>query len=177
MKPIYTHDCSHCTFLGNFSWEGETFDLYHHASNSIEDTVIARFGSDGPEYSSGTCFSYTGQSPALTAARLRAQQKGIMTYSLKSALFYAKPGTFCFTELIEALSKTAAPELMQAIHAQDGALAVNVWNSLDDSEAKFIRENWFELLRMYSVENYMVLALGPLAELQQEMNNSFFLGT
>lgn len=174
MNPIYTHDCSHCTFLGTVAdSDGQKYDLYHHSS-SFEDTVIARFGSDGPDYSSGAGFSYSGLSPILTIARLRAQQKGLMKYSVKQGLFYATPGTFCFTELVEALSKTAVPELMQAVQAQNSALALNVWNSLEEEEARFIRENWSKLLSVYSVENYMLLMQGSLAEFQQALNDSFF---
>lgn len=173
MKPVYTHDCSHCTFLGSIVSEDTTYDLYHHSS-SFEETVIARFGNDGPEYASGAGFSYSGNSPELTIARLRAQQKGLMTYSLRSGLFHAQPGTFCFTELIEALSKTAVPELMQAIRAQNNDLALNVWNSLDAEESLFIRTHLFDLLRVYSITDYFHLTRGVLSEFQREINDSYF---
>ena len=163
MNPTYKHDCSHCNFLGTVLVEGTTYDLYHHAS-SAEDTVIARFSSDGPDYNSGACFSYSGNSPALTAARLRAQQMGLMKYSITSALRYAEPGTYCFTELVEALGKTAVSELMQAIQLQSPALALNVWNSLEEEEAKFIKTNWFDLLRIYSISDNLALMTGPLRQ-------------
>ncbi len=40
MKPRYTHDCSHCTFLGVHG----ACDLYHCAIHGFP-TVVARFGS------------------------------------------------------------------------------------------------------------------------------------
>lgn len=174
MKPIYTHDCSHCTFLGTVSEpDGQQYDLYHHSS-SFEDTVIARFGSEGPDYSSGAGFSYSGMSPLLTIARLRAQQKGLMKYSIEQGLCYAQPGTYCHTELIDALSKTAVPELMQAIRAQNNELALNVWNSLDAEESLFIRTHLFDLLKIYSITDYFHLTRGVFAEFQREINDSFF---
>lgn len=53
MKPIFTHDCDSCTFLGSAVIEGKEFDLYHCA---YEPTVIARFSSEGADYASGLCF-------------------------------------------------------------------------------------------------------------------------
>ena len=41
--PLYTHDCTHCTFLGTYN----NHDLYF--CGDMEE-VIARFGSDGPDY-------------------------------------------------------------------------------------------------------------------------------
>jgi len=55
IQPTFIHDCKHCTFLGHISiasgvWAGE-YDLYHHPGTA--ETVIARYGDDGPEYTSG----------------------------------------------------------------------------------------------------------------------------
>ena len=41
--PKFTHDCEACTFLGPY----QGYDLY-----VCDTSVIARFGNDGPEYSS-----------------------------------------------------------------------------------------------------------------------------
>ena len=59
MKPAYKHDCDKCTFLGTIlvkdidetGKEGGEVDLYHCDGNI--PTVIARYSSDGPDYSSG----------------------------------------------------------------------------------------------------------------------------
>jgi hypothetical protein len=67
MEPFYTHDCTRCTFLGNYS---ETltennaidpftikqftryFDLYCCEANGFYRSIIVRFGSQPEEYSS-----------------------------------------------------------------------------------------------------------------------------
>lgn len=42
----FVHDCESCDFLGHFFGH----DVYLHAYTSREPSIIARFGSDGPEY-------------------------------------------------------------------------------------------------------------------------------
>lgn len=58
-KPLYTHDCEHCVFLGTWVREVEgllnqTFDLYVCPRGTLGTNCIARWGNDGPEYSSMT---------------------------------------------------------------------------------------------------------------------------
>lgn len=48
-QPKFTHDCDACTFLGTY----DGIDLYFCPG---EPTIIARYGDDGPEYSSGIVF-------------------------------------------------------------------------------------------------------------------------
>lgn len=66
--PLYKHDCDQCIFLGNFTYAAPhgsgvgadrrewtvdlTVDCYYCPSKSMGGTMIARFGSEGPEYSS-----------------------------------------------------------------------------------------------------------------------------
>lgn len=45
----YAHDCKACVFLGCTIGGGRMVDLYYHESPS-HVTLIARYGSDGPEY-------------------------------------------------------------------------------------------------------------------------------
>ena len=61
--PQFTHDSGCCTFLGR--WRGPfhggdpdvtDFDLYYCQASHAWPTVIARFGDDGPEYTSGLAF-------------------------------------------------------------------------------------------------------------------------
>lgn len=53
-KPRHTHDCEKCIFLGRSddSKEGAQIDVYWCVSPSMRslDSVIGRFGSDGPDY-------------------------------------------------------------------------------------------------------------------------------
>ena len=44
LKPRYTHDCKTCVFIGQIM----EYDLY-----ICKTTIIARYGNEGPEYSSG----------------------------------------------------------------------------------------------------------------------------
>jgi len=69
-KPRFKHDCDTCIFLGRF----KRYDLYIH----IEEpkTVIARYGSDGPEYVSG--MNFTSQNVALRTAYDRAKKRRLL---------------------------------------------------------------------------------------------------
>lgn len=81
-SPLFEHDCTCCTFLGRFDGQ----DLYHHGG-SVETTLIARWSSDGPDYTSGLVFSKPFRNavdgkmkPAnkwLAEARKRAERLGL----------------------------------------------------------------------------------------------------
>ena len=70
-KPRFTHDCDRCTFLGQ---DGK-HDLYYCPQGSFP-TVIARYGNDGPDYTSG--MSLVDIVPALKEAKRRAIEKGLI---------------------------------------------------------------------------------------------------
>jgi hypothetical protein len=112
--PLYEHDCDHCWFLGRYmAAEGE-MDLYVHPER--HPTVIARFSSDGPDYSSGTCFAY-GMREALTEARRRAQVLGLAEYDVYDALESGCTGS-SLQELREALPFT--PEYQAVLAYERG---------------------------------------------------------
>lgn len=48
MKPTHVHDCAVCRFLGHF----EGYDLYicGEGLGAYRQSVIARYGSEGPQY-------------------------------------------------------------------------------------------------------------------------------
>lgn len=72
-KPVFKHDCECCNFLGH--WVEQ--DLYFCGTNGgAGPTVIARFSSDGPDYSSGLKFA--DHFPHLREARDRAVKKGLL---------------------------------------------------------------------------------------------------
>lgn len=70
-KPQHVHDCPHCTPLGPLN----SFDLYHCDQGGNNPTVIARWGSEGAQYSSGMGFA--GYVPELTEAKRRAVAMGL----------------------------------------------------------------------------------------------------
>jgi hypothetical protein len=47
-RPQFQHDCDSCYFLGR---RGE-FDLYCCSQSELGPSLIARYGNNGPEYSS-----------------------------------------------------------------------------------------------------------------------------
>ena len=47
IKPVHTHDCDCCTYLGTVMQDGTWHDLY-----TCRGSAIYRWGSDGPQYSS-----------------------------------------------------------------------------------------------------------------------------
>jgi len=52
-SPIHKHDCGSCLFLGTF----ERHDLYFCDKVIGGPTLIARWGSEGPDYTSGVEFA------------------------------------------------------------------------------------------------------------------------
>lgn len=78
--PRFQHDCQCCTYLGQHG-DGMLFphaDLYHCTQGGQgNDTVIARYSGDGPDYASGLYFGRYGLNPALHAAYVRARDAGL----------------------------------------------------------------------------------------------------
>lgn len=72
-EPQYQHDCDECTFLGQYG----NYDLYFctQGGGYRSPTVIARYGNDGPEYTSGMIFA--GSDP-LKEALQRANEAGLV---------------------------------------------------------------------------------------------------
>lgn len=70
--PLYKHHCANCTYLGDWEYKGQRHDLYHCPQLGIP-TVIARYGDEGPAYTSGMSSPY----PALVEARRRAIERGL----------------------------------------------------------------------------------------------------
>ncbi len=75
-KPRFVHDCERCEFLGSEN----SRDLYFCTQGRELPTVIARFGDDGPDYSSGLPFAVEGEFgiPELLEAKKRAIAKGFI---------------------------------------------------------------------------------------------------
>jgi hypothetical protein len=57
MEKRYQHDCDQCVFLGQWN----EYDLYFCGEQGdVFTTVIARYGNEGCEYSSGLVFGKQG---------------------------------------------------------------------------------------------------------------------
>jgi hypothetical protein len=71
--PIHTHDCNLCRYLGTIASGGGWHDVYVCERNPVETdrSVIMRYGSDGPEYTS-VPLSMTPRYPADHPLRLAA---------------------------------------------------------------------------------------------------------
>lgn len=113
-KPRYVHYCACCKFLGTYRYGRETLDLYVHGGR--HSTVLARYGSEDPEYTSGTDASYGNVTP-LQEARLRAQKLGLLEYDVYQGLSYARPGTPAYAELLAALPFTVEYQAWLALSA------------------------------------------------------------
>ena len=78
LRPHYTHDCRHCTFLGPYCAFGDDkyADLYHCIQGDEKKipTVIARFSSEPSDNQSGVNFY---QMPYLMEAQRRAGIAGL----------------------------------------------------------------------------------------------------
>ncbi|MBC8739742.1 hypothetical protein F6X40_23805 [Paraburkholderia sp. UCT31] len=128
--PQFQHDCNACAFLGRYvNEEGRSCDLYYHGGH-FQKTVIARFSSEGPNYSSGLDgFSY-GRIDHLSTARLRAQTLGLHQYDVHEALRDYVPGTVHEVELHAALP--TAPEIVayEAIKAGEVEKGMTILRTL-----------------------------------------------
>jgi hypothetical protein len=56
MKPRFTHDCDRCKFHGSGYYMDQPADFYTCETFGGLRSFIARYGNDGPEYSSGPLF-------------------------------------------------------------------------------------------------------------------------
>jgi hypothetical protein len=62
-KPVYTHDCPNCTYLGTVrcretQWTyGTRYDLYFCTQGGTIPTVLARWSDNGPDFTSGLLFA------------------------------------------------------------------------------------------------------------------------
>ena len=70
---LFLHDCESCVYLGPY-YAYTVEDLYWCP---LSPTVISRFGSDGPDYTSG--LGHVGLSDALSEAFGRAFRRGLIT--------------------------------------------------------------------------------------------------
>lgn len=90
--PKFTHDCQECKFLGTISYQERTCDLYYHpATFGMQDSsLIARYGNEEQNYTSGIGFAST--SPIIALAATRAMILGHMDqYEL---VYYCKSDHF-----------------------------------------------------------------------------------
>ena len=84
-KPLFTHDCDKCCFLGQYVMTAEKkwkypytrYDLYfcEQGVDNLLPTVLARYGHDGPEYTSGVLGS---KHPPLIEAERLARVAGLI---------------------------------------------------------------------------------------------------
>jgi hypothetical protein len=69
--PLFNHDCERCKFLGTFKGT----DLYF-CNKSWRITLISRYSSDGPDYTSGMFL--VGHDEHITEANKRAFSAGLL---------------------------------------------------------------------------------------------------
>jgi len=72
LTPRFEHDCDRCVFLGI---EGE-HDLYFCVQGDGRPTVVARYGDNGPDYTSA--LELADLIPALGVARRLARERGLL---------------------------------------------------------------------------------------------------
>ena len=72
-SPRFKHDCDRCVFLG----EHQAHDLYFCEACAGGPTVIARYGSEGKQYTSG--LELAAVDPLLAEARERAVHRGLLS--------------------------------------------------------------------------------------------------
>ncbi len=71
-SPKFEHDCDLCTFLGEY----QRHDLYFCDKCTAGPTLIARYGSEGKQYTSG--LELAAVDPLLAEARRRAIERGFL---------------------------------------------------------------------------------------------------
>jgi hypothetical protein len=79
----WIHDCEHCIYVA--SMEGPTLngiqklDMWYHPGSGMHETVILRYGDDGPDYMSGIVF-LDSESPEWRWAKHVLQNKHWLSY-------------------------------------------------------------------------------------------------
>lgn len=147
--PHFKHDCDCCHFLGNYkdADTNEAMDLYVHTTGPCP-TVIARTGSDGPDYMSGLGFSYGSLEP-LVQARMRAQAAGLLKYNIDEALGHASPGFIeSYEELQAAIPSTREYQAYRAFIAGDVDKSRTLINALVDEAFEEEKEHKEGAIRM-----------------------------
>jgi len=103
MKPQFEHDCPTCVLLG----QSATHDFYYHAEGM--KTVLARFGSEGPDYESGLPIArsirgnldfYAPLAQALTLAEEQGFVKRLPAISIDNSAYDAITTLFRMDSLI-----------------------------------------------------------------------------
>lgn len=51
IEPMFTHDCDECVLVDQLAWAGLPSDIYCCRKQGYA-TIIARYGDDGPDYTS-----------------------------------------------------------------------------------------------------------------------------
>ena len=174
--PHFKHDCDCCHFLGNYkdADTNEAMDLYVHTSGQCP-TVIARIGSDGPDYMSGLGFSYGSIEP-LVQARMRAQAAGLLKYNLNEALHHASPGFIeSYEELQAAIPSTREYQAYRAFVSGDVAKSRALVNALVNEafeDEKQYKEGAIRMACSFKVTNRLdkmlqvMCGMNPLASMQ-----------
>jgi len=72
MKPIYSHECDYCKYLGTFLKQ----DLYYCSGGTGRQTLLAKYGKDVSQYTSGFSAGKNGDIFLLWVAYLMAKDKG-----------------------------------------------------------------------------------------------------
>jgi hypothetical protein len=54
--PKFEHDCNKCVFHAHMTYKNRPVDVYTRGKPSGARTIIVRYSSDGPDYSSGELF-------------------------------------------------------------------------------------------------------------------------
>lgn len=76
-KTHYEHDCDCCQYLGDYKSKDTIFDLYSHGEGN-DCELIARYSSEGGDYSSGLIFAYVEKDsshPLVEAKRRDLKEK------------------------------------------------------------------------------------------------------
>ncbi len=62
--PKFQHDCDGCKFIGRHEYDGQECDFYIcGGEGDTWRTIIARYGNEGPNYTSGGLFICVGLTP------------------------------------------------------------------------------------------------------------------
>jgi hypothetical protein len=152
-SPLYEHNCSRCVYLGQYKLTAvERADLYVCASPR-SPSVIARYSSSGPDYTSGMEASY-GNTLALTEARRRAEARGLLEFNVYQALDYAVKGSVSYGQMYAQLPFTEEYQAWLAHQTgnQDRARGLVV-HLMQLSKAKPYLKKWSDTQHLENLES------------------------
>ena len=84
MAKLFEHDCDECRYMGRFVSDSDegAWDLYYCPRQILDGSIIARFGSSGPDYVSIPLKIYLTNADSVNHSALAECARRVSAYTL-----------------------------------------------------------------------------------------------